>query len=166
MPKISFEVHFDKGNLTSNGYDKIEFLIATNAGESAKPLAKIASGGELSRIMLAIKSIIAYNDTIGTLIFDEIDTGVSGRASRKIGLRLKSVSNNAQVICVTHSAQIASVANEHYLIKKSVNNNRTYTSVNALDFDGRKKELARIMGGLEITDTLLKSAEELLLSEE
>lgn len=166
MPKISFEVHFDKGNLTSNGYDKIEFLIATNAGESAKPLAKIASGGELSRIMLAIKSIIAYNDTVGTLIFDEIDTGVSGRASRKIGLRLKSVSNNAQVICVTHSAQIASVANEHYLIKKSVNNNRTYTSVNALDFDGRKKELARIMGGLEITDTLLKSAEELLLSEE
>lgn len=166
MPKISFEVHFDKGNLTSNGYDKIEFLIATNAGESAKPLAKIASGGELSRIMLAIKSIIAYNDTIGTLIFDEIDTGVSGRASRKIGLRLKSVSNNAQVICVTHSAQIASVANEHYLIKKSVNNNRTYTSVNALDFDGRKKELAQIMGGLEITDTLLKSAEELLLSEE
>lgn len=166
MPKISFEVHFDKGNLTSNGYDKIEFLIATNAGESAKPLAKIASGGELSRIMLAIKSIIAYNDTIGTLIFDEIDTGVSGRASRKIGLRLKSVSNNAQVICVTHSAQIASVANEHYLIKKSVNNNRTYTSVNALDFEDRKKELARIMGGLEITDTLLKSAEELLLSEE
>lgn len=166
MPKISFEVHFDKGNLTSNGYDKIEFLIATNAGESAKPLAKIASGGELSRIMLAIKSIIAYNDTIGTLIFDEIDTGVSGRASRKIGLRLKSVSNNAQVICVTHSAQIASVANEHYLIKKSVNNNRTYTSVNALDFEDRKKELARIMGGLEITDTLLKSAEELLLSED
>lgn len=166
MPKISFEVHFDKGNLNSNGYDKIEFLIATNAGESAKPLAKIASGGELSRIMLAIKSIIAYNDTIGTLIFDEIDTGVSGRASRKIGLRLKSVSDNAQVICVTHSAQIASVANEHYLIKKSVNNNRTYTSVNALDFDGRKQELARIMGGLEITDTLLKSAEELLLSKE
>lgn len=166
MPKISFEVHFDKGNLTSNGYDKIEFLIATNAGESAKPLAKIASGGELSRIMLAIKSIIAYNDTIGTLIFDEIDTGVSGRASRKIGLRLKSVSDNAQVICVTHSAQIASVANEHYLIQKSVNNNRTYTSVNALDFEGRKQELARIMGGLEITDALLKSAEELLLSVE
>lgn len=166
MPKISFEVNFDKGNLTSNGYDKIEFLIATNAGETAKPLAKIASGGELSRIMLAIKSIIAYNDTIGTLIFDEIDTGVSGRASRKIGLRLKSVSDNAQVICVTHSAQIASVANEHYLIKKSVNNNRTYTSVDALDFDGRKHELARIMGGLEITDTLLKSAEELLLSKD
>lgn len=166
MPKISFEVHFDKGNLNSNGYDKIEFLIATNAGESAKPLAKIASGGELSRIMLAIKSIIAYNDTIGTLIFDEIDTGVSGRASRKIGLRLKFVSDNAQVICVTHSAQIASVADEHYLIQKSVNHDRTYTSVTPLDFESRKRELARIMGGLTITDTLLKSAEELLLSKE
>lgn len=164
MPKISFTVNFEKGNLTSNGYDKIEFLIATNAGEAAKPLAKIASGGELSRIMLAIKSIIAYNDTIGTLIFDEIDTGVSGRASRKIGLRLKTVSKNAQVICVTHSAQIASVADEHYLIKKSVSDNRTYTSVTALDFENRKKELARIMGGLEITDSLLKSAEELLLA--
>lgn len=166
MSKISFEVNFDRGNLSSNGYDKIEFLIATNAGECAKPLAKIASGGELSRIMLAIKSIIAYNDTIGTLIFDEIDTGVSGRASRKIGLRLKSVSKNAQVLCVTHSAQIASVADEHYLIKKSVNNNRTYTSVTALDFDGRKHELARIMGGLEITDNMLKSAEELLSKED
>lgn len=166
MPKISFAVNFEKGKLTSNGYDKIEFLIATNAGEAAKPLAKIASGGELSRIMLAIKSIIAYNDTIGTLIFDEIDTGVSGRASRKIGLRLKSVSKNAQVICVTHSAQIASVADEHYLIQKSVADNRTYTTVKPLDFENRKKELARIMGGLEITDTLLKSAEELLLSKE
>jgi len=166
MPKISFTVDFKKGNLTSNGYDKIEFLISANAGEPAKPLAKIASGGELSRIMLAIKSILAYNDTIGTLIFDEIDTGVSGRASRKIGLRLKYVSESAQVICVTHSAQIASVADEHYLIKKSVNDNRTYTSVSPLDFESRKRELARIMGGLEITESLLKSAEELLLTKE
>jgi len=166
MPKITFRVHFEKGSLTSNGYDRIEFLISANAGEDAKPLAKIASGGELSRIMLAIKSIIAHNDTVGTLIFDEIDTGVSGRASRKIGLRLASLAKETQVITVTHSAQIASAADEHYLIRKSVNNNRTYTTVEPLDFDGRKKELARIMGGLEITDTMLKSAEELLLSKE
>lgn len=164
MPKIQFVVHFDQGILSSTGFDKIEFLISTNPGEPAKPLAKIASGGELSRIMLAIKNIIAYNDTVDTLIFDEIDTGVSGRASRKIGLRLKSVSNSTQVITVTHSAQIAAAADEHFLIRKDFNDNKTYTKVTPLDFDGRKHELARIMGGLEITDTLLESAEELLLS--
>lgn len=164
MPKLQFVVQFDKGNLSSTGFDKIEFLISTNPGEPPKPLSKIASGGELSRIMLAIKNIIAYNDTIGTLIFDEIDTGVSGRASQKIGLKLKSVSNSTQVICVTHSAQIASNANEHFLIKKEFIGDRTFTNVTPLDFESRKKELARIMGGLEITDTLLKSAEELLLA--
>lgn len=164
MPKIQFVVHFDQGILSSTGFDKIEFLISTNLGEPAKPLAKVASGGELSRIMLAIKNIIAYNDTVDTLIFDEIDTGVSGRASRKIGLRLKSVSNSTQVITVTHSAQIAAAADEHFLIRKDFNDNKTYTKVTPLDFDGRKHELARIMGGLEITDTLLESAEELLLS--
>lgn len=162
MPKMQFVVHFDKGNLSSNGFDKIEFLISTNAGEPPKPLSKIASGGELSRIMLAIKNILSYNDTIGTLIFDEIDTGVSGRASQKIGLKLKSVSNNTQVICVTHSAQIASNANQHFLIQKETIGERTYTNVSLLDFEARKRELARIMGGLEITDALLKSAEELL----
>jgi DNA repair protein RecN (Recombination protein N) len=162
MPKIQFIVHFDKGNLSSNGYDKIEFLISTNIGEPAKPLAKIASGGELSRIMLAIKNIIAKHDSVDTLIFDEIDTGVSGRASRKIGLKLKSVSEHTQVICVTHSAQIASVADNHLLIEKQVKNDRTYTNVSPLDFEQRKYELARIMGGLEITDNLLKSAQELL----
>lgn len=162
MPKLQFVVQFDKGNLTSNGYDKIEFLISTNPGEPPKPLSKIASGGELSRIMLAIKNIISRHDTVATLIFDEIDTGVSGRASQKIGLKLKSVSQNTQVICVTHSAQIASNAKSHFLIIKSFDNDRTYTNVTPLDFEGRKRELARIMGGLEITDTLLKSAEELL----
>ena len=166
MPKIQFIVHFDKGKLSSTGYDKIEFLISTNPGEPAKPLAKIASGGELSRIMLAIKNVIVHNDTIGTLIFDEIDTGVSGRASRKIGLKLKSVSKETQVITVTHSAQIASAADEHFLIEKDFENNKTYTKVSPLDFEGRKKELARIMGGLQITDTLLKSAEEMLISQE
>ncbi len=165
MPKIKFVVHFEKGNLSSNGFDKIEFLISTNPGEPAKPLAKIASGGELSRIMLAIKNVIVHNDTIGTLIFDEIDTGVSGRASRKIGLKLKAVSEGTQVITVTHSAQIASAADAHFLIQKDFDNDRTYTKISSLDFEGRKKELARIMGGLNITDALLKSAEEMLLSD-
>ena len=162
MPKIQFSVFFDRGNLSSNGYDKIEFLISTNPGEPPKPLAKIASGGELSRIMLAIKNIIAQKDSVNTLIFDEIDTGVSGRASRKIGLRLKSVAEHTQVICVTHSAQIASCADNHLLITKQFDNDRTYTSVKSLDYEERKQELARIMGGLNITDTLLQSAEELL----
>ncbi len=166
MPKIVFVVDFKKGNLTSNGFDKIEFLISTNPGEPPKPLSKIASGGELSRIMLAIKNVIAHNDTIGTLIFDEIDTGVSGRASRKIGLKLKSLSKDTQVITVTHSAQIASVADVHFLIQKDFENNKAYTKVTPLNFEGRKKELARIMGGLQITDSLLNSAEELLLSQE
>lgn len=163
MPKMQFFVNFDKGNLSSIGFNKIEFMISANPGEPPKSLSKVASGGELSRIMLAIKNIISYNDTIGTLIFDEIDTGVSGRASQKIGLKLKSVSKNTQVICVTHSAQIASNADEHFLIEKKFDNNNTFTSVTPLDFEGRKKELARIMGGLEITDTLLQSAEELLM---
>ena len=162
MPKLQFVVDFQKGNLSSTGFDKIEFLISTNPGEPPKSLSKIASGGELSRIMLAIKNILSYNDTIGTLIFDEIDTGVSGRASQKIGLKLKSVSKNTQVICVTHSAQIASNADVHFLIQKEFAGDRTYTNVTPLDFESRKKELARIMGGLEITDTLLTSAEELL----
>lgn len=162
MPKMQFYVDFNKGNLSSTGYDKIEFLISANPGDPPKSLSKVASGGELSRIMLAIKNIISYNDTIGTLIFDEIDTGVSGRASQKIGLKLKSVSKNTQVICVTHSAQIASNADEHFLIQKKFNDNKTFTCVTPLDFEGRKQELARIMGGLEITDTLLQSAEELL----
>ena len=164
MPKLEFVVDFRKGNLSSTGFDKVEFLISTNPGEPPKPLAKIASGGELSRIMLAIKNILSYNDTIGTLIFDEIDTGVSGRASQKIGLKLKAVSKNTQVICVTHSAQIASNADKHFLIQKDIDSDRTITKVTPLYFEGRKKELARIMGGLEITDTLLRSAEELLKS--
>lgn len=162
MPKIQFIVNFEKGNLSSNGFDKVEFLISTNPGEPPKPLAKIASGGELSRIMLAIKNIIAAHDTVDTLIFDEIDTGVSGRASRKIGLKLHSLAQSTQVICVTHSAQIASVAHNHLLIQKEFVDNKTYTAVKKLDFEQRKYELARIMGGLEITDNLLQSAQDLL----
>lgn len=162
MPKVKFLVDFKQGNLSSTGYDKIEFLISTNPGEPPKSLAKIASGGELSRIMLAIKNILAAKDTVDTLIFDEVDAGVSGRASRKIGLKLKSVGEVCQVICVTHSAQIASAADNHLLIQKEFKNDKTYTKVIHLDFEQRKRELARIMGGMEITDALLKSAEEML----
>lgn len=164
MPSIKFIVDFKKGILSSTGFDDISFYISTNPGEPPKPLSKIASGGELSRIMLAIKNIIAGHDTVGTLIFDEIDTGVSGRASRKIGLKLKSVSKDTQVICVTHSAQIASAADTHFLIIKHVSDGRTFTDVKPLDFEGRKHELARIMGGLEISEAMLSSAEELLRS--
>lgn len=164
MPKINFTVDFKKGIMSSAGLDKIEFLISANPGEEPKPLVKIASGGELSRIMLGIKSILAYNDTVDTLIFDEIDTGVSGRASQKIGLKLKEVSKNTQVICVTHSAQIASNADSHFLISKDISGDRTFTSVMLLDRSQRRNELARIMGGLEITDAMLNSAEELLLT--
>lgn len=162
MPNVILDVKHETGKLTINGMDTIEFLISANKGETPKPISKIASGGELSRIMLALKSVIADKDSIPTMIFDEIDTGVSGRASQKIGLKLKSVSKNTQVICVTHSAQIASNADEHFLIQKKFNDNKTFTCVTPLDFEGRKQELARIMGGLEITDTLLQSAEELL----
>lgn len=162
MPKIRFIVNFEQGILSSSGTDKVEFLISTNPGEPPKPLAKIASGGELSRIMLAIKNIIAYNDTVDTLIFDEIDTGVSGRASGKIGLKLKEVSKNTQVITVTHSAQIASFADEHFLIEKQFENGRTYTRVTPLGREERKYELARIMGGLQVTQALLDGAEEML----
>lgn len=164
MPKINFTVDFKKGIMSSAGLDKIEFLISANPGEEPKPLVKIASGGELSRIMLGIKSILAYNDTVDTLIFDEIDTGVSGRASQKIGLKLKDVSKNTQVICVTHSAQIASNADSHFLISKDISGDRTFTSVTLLNRSQRRNELARIMGGLEITDAMLNSAEELLLT--
>ena len=162
MPGIRFVVDFGKGKLSSIGQDTVQFLISTNPGEPPKPLAKIASGGELSRIMLAIKTILAHKDTVGTLIFDEIDTGVSGRASQKIGLKLRAVAEDTQVICVTHSAQIASLAGAHFLIQKQVKGERTYTHVQRLDFDGRARELARIMGGLKITPALLSTAEEML----
>lgn len=162
MRGVDFHVQFEKGKLSHLGYDMIRFLISTNPGEPLKGLNKIASGGELSRIMLAIKNIIASNDSIDTVIFDEIDTGVSGSASQKIGRKLKSVSGNCQVLCVTHSAQIASFADRHLLITKQVRENRTYTDVKLLDFGQRVNELARIMGGEPRSETMLLSAKEML----
>lgn len=163
MPHVRFIIHHEQVKPGPNGADEIEFLISANPGEPPRPLAKIASGGELSRIMLAIKNVLSGSDEIGTLIFDEIDTGVSGRAAQKIALKLKQVSAGRQVICVTHLAQIAAQADCHLLIQKTVRDDQTYTQVDALDFEGRKRELARIMGGMdEITPLQLQSAEELL----
>ena len=164
MPNVTLSVNFERTPLTNTGCDKAEFLISANLGEQPKPVAKIASGGELSRMMLAIKSVLSNNDDTDTLIFDEIDTGISGSSSQKVGFKLKQVSKNKQVICITHQAQIASLADTHYLIKKSVENDKTYTQIKQLDFDGRKKEIARIIGGVEITDLTLKHAEEMILS--
>ena len=148
--------------LNENGADEIEFMISPNAGENPKPLAKIASGGELSRIMLAIKNVLSDKDSIETLIFDEIDAGVSGRAAVKLGKKLREVSSGRQVLCVTHLAQIASQADHHFEISKSTRDGKTYTSVTPLDRDGRKVELARIIGGENVTQTQLDMAEEML----
>lgn len=166
MPSVKFYVDIRDCDLCENGIDTVEFFLSANIGEEPKPLHKIASGGELSRIMLAIKSVLAEKDNIQTLIFDEIDTGVSGSAAQKIALKLKEVSKSHQVICVTHLAQIASYADEHKLISKSEKDGQTYTELLSLDFEQRKHELARIMGGIEITDLMLENAEQMLLSAE
>ena len=166
MPSVKFIVNDSVGELYENGIDDIEFLLSANAGEEPKPLSKIASGGELSRIMLAIKCVLSELDDIDTLIFDEIDSGVSGRAALKIAAKMKELSKTHQVICVTHLAQIAAFADEHKLISKEEKDGRTYTCIASLDYNGRKYELARIMGGLTVTQSILNSAEELLSSAE
>ncbi|MBQ6825062.1 MAG: DNA repair protein RecN [Clostridia bacterium] len=162
MPSVSFKVDIKDGRYTKQGRDIVEFLISANAGEALKPLAKIASGGELSRTMLAIKSALSDKDSIPTMIFDEIDTGISGFAADKVGTQLKRVSDNKQVICVTHLAQIAARGDNHLLIEKSSNNGRTYTAVKSLSYEERISEIARIMSGTEITENLYNSAKELL----
>lgn len=162
MPGVEFQVEQLRCPLNQWGCDKIQFLLSTNPGEPPRPMAKIASGGELSRIMLAIKTVLSGTDRIPTLIFDEIDTGISGSAARKVGLKLQQVSQNRQVLCVTHLAQIAALADAHFLISKQIRDQKTFTQVLPLDFEGRKREIARIMGGTEITPLLLQNAEEML----
>jgi len=162
MPNVVLEVKQEHGKLTLNGMDSIEFLISANKGEQPKPISKIASGGELSRIMLALKSVIADKDSIPTMIFDEIDTGVSGKAAQKIGIKLSEIGKVRQVICVTHLSQIAAMADNHLMIEKKSDAERTSTSVYKLDYKGRVAEIARIMGGDNPTDLMLKTAEELL----
>ena len=162
MPRVQFSCEFTETDLTANGADTVAFYMSANAGEALKPMSKVASGGELARIMLAMKNVLAEKDQVNTLIFDEVDTGVSGRAAQKVAEKLRSVAAHKQVLCVTHLPQLAALANTHLLIAKSERNGRTYTSVTPLDIEGRKKELARIIGGTNITETTLKSAEEML----
>ncbi len=162
MPRVQFACQFSETDLTPNGADTVAFYMSANAGEALKPMSKVASGGELARIMLAMKNVLAEKDQVNTLIFDEVDTGVSGRAAQKVAEKLRSVAAHKQVLCVTHLPQLAALANTHLLIAKSERDGRTYTTVTPLDIEGRKKELARIIGGTNITETTLKSAEEML----
>ena len=162
MPRVQFACRFTETELTASGADAVAFYMSANAGEALKPLSRVASGGELARIMLAMKNVLAEKDQVATLIFDEVDTGVSGRAAQKVAEKLRSVAVHKQVLCVTHLPQLAALANTHLLIAKSERDGRTYTSVTPLDLEGRKRELARIIGGANITETTLKSAEEML----
>ncbi|MBR6617153.1 MAG: DNA repair protein RecN [Oscillospiraceae bacterium] len=158
MPNVVLTVQQERGKLTIQGMDSVTFLISANKGELPKPISKIASGGELSRIMLALKSVIADRDSIPTLIFDEIDTGVSGKAAQKIGIKLREISRSRQVLCVTHLSQIAVMADTHYMIEKHTEDERTVTQVHLLDFEGRVQEIARIMGGENPSDLMLENA--------
>lgn len=162
MPRVQFQCVFGEQELAPNGADTVAFYMSANAGEALKPMSKVASGGELARIMLSMKNVLAEKDQIGTLIFDEVDTGVSGRAAQKVAEKLRKLAKHKQVLCVTHLPQMAALANTHMLISKSERDGRTYTSVTPLDLEGRKRELARIIGGAKITETTLKSAEEML----
>ena len=165
MPRVTLAVSIEPTALTVNGADKVEFLISSNPGEPPRSIAKIASGGELSRIMLAIKSVMADVDDIDTLIFDEIDTGISGHAAQRVGLKLRATATSGvrsrQILCVTHLAQIASQGHHHLLISKEVVNERTFTRVSGLDEVGRERELARIVSG-SVTDASLNAAREML----
>ena len=162
MPRVQFRCVFQEQELGPNGADSVAFYMSANAGEALKPMSKVASGGELARIMLSMKNVLAEKDQIGTLIFDEVDTGVSGRAAQKVAEKLKKLAVHKQVLCVTHLPQMAALADSHMLIAKSERGGRTYASVTPLDLEGRKRELARIIGGAKITETTLKSAEEML----
>lgn len=165
MPRVQFQCHFTETELSPTGVDAVAFYMSANIGEALKPINKVASGGELARIMLALKNVLAQQDQVATLIFDEVDTGVSGRAAQKVAEKLRSVARNKQVLCVTHLPQIAALADTHLLIAKGERDGRTYTTVTPLDREGRKLELARIIGGASITETTLKSAEEMLTAE-
>ena len=162
MPSVRLSVSAGRSGWKPDGQDELEFLISSNAGEEPKPLAKIASGGELSRVMLSIKNVLAQKDRVGTAVFDEIDTGVSGKAAQKIGQKLQEVSCNRQVICVTHLAQVAVYADHHLLIEKSEEDGRTYTRIKPLDRQGRVEEIARMISGENLTETAMQNAREML----
>ena len=162
MPRVQFSCEFEEKELSVDGADNVVFYMSANAGEALKSMSKVASGGELARIMLAMKNVLAEQDQVNTLIFDEVDTGVSGRAAQKVAEKLRSVAAHKQVLCVTHLPQLAALANTHFLIAKEERQGRTFTTVTPLGIEGRKMELARIIGGTNITETTLKSAEEML----
>ena len=164
MHRVRFLCQFEETELTADGLDAVRFLMSANAGEALKPLSKVASGGELARIMLAMKNVMAEQDAVPTLIFDEVDAGVSGRAAQKVAEKLRSVSRSKQVLCVTHLPQLAAMADVHLRISKAERGGRTYTSVEPLDRAGRIDEIARVIGGAEITETTRRSAEEMLRS--
>ncbi|MTI60818.1 MAG: DNA repair protein RecN [Firmicutes bacterium] len=162
MKDTILKIKFKEKKLADNGIDRVEFMISTNRGEELKPLAKIASGGELSRIMLALKTIIAHIDQVDTLIFDEVDSGVGGKTAQMMAEKLALISQKRQVICITHLPQIASMADNHFFISKKTDANHTYTDIYSLDQMGQKEELARMLGGVTLTDTTMKHAEEML----
>lgn len=162
MPRVQFSCEFTPIELSPNGMDQVAFYMSANAGEALKPMSKVASGGELARIMLAMKNVLAEQDRVQTLVFDEVDTGVSGRAAQKVAEKLRSVARSKQVLCVTHLPQLAALGNTHLLIAKEERQGRTYTTVTPLDKKGRIQELARMIGGAKITESTLKSAEEML----
>ena len=166
MPKVRFETQFMPGpgedGMDVTGMDQIQFLMSANVGEALKPIQKVASGGELARIMLALKNVLAEDDGIGSLVFDEVDTGVSGRAAQKVAEKMADVARHKQVLCVTHLPQIAAMAHTHFSVQKGERDGRTYTKVERLDRSGREDELARLLGGANVTDTLRSSARELL----
>ena len=166
MKKVQFACQFTETELSQNGADAVAFYMSASLGEALKPLNKVASGGELARIMLAMKNALAERDHVPTLIFDEVDTGVSGRAAQHVAEKLRAVSKNKQVLCVTHLPQLAALADTHFLIEKSEHDGRTFTAVTPLDFEGRKRELARIIGGSSITETTLQSAAEMLAAQD
>ena len=167
MPKVQFETEFQpvsgEDNMDSTGMDQVQFLMSANVGEALKPIQKVASGGELARIMLALKNVLAEDDGIGSLVFDEVDTGVSGRAAQKVAEKMRDVAVHKQVLCVTHLPQIAAMAHTHFSVQKGERDGRTYTHVEQLDASGREDELARLLGGAAVTESLRKTARELLV---
>ena len=162
MGKIRFEVSFDAKDMDTTGIDEVRFLMSANVGEELKPINKIASGGELARIMLAMKNVLSEQDHVGTMVFDEVDTGVSGRAAQKVAEKMARISRKKQVLCVTHLPQLAAMADNHFSVEKGEMDNRTYTKVQQLDRAQRQQELARLTGGAHVSDVMLRGAEELL----
>ena len=162
MGKIRFAVDFAEKPLDGDGMDAVRFLMSANTGEALRPIHKIASGGELARIMLAMKNVLSEQDHVGTMVFDEVDTGVSGRAAQKVAEKMARISRSKQVLCVTHLPQLAAMADTHFSVEKGEKNGRTYTEVRRLEREQRRQELARLTGGSHVSQTMLDGAEELL----